>query len=75
MASQGFPEGRSSGLSSQPINRVSQDITLGFEWGPLCDPHLGEWVVKALQNRDLRRRKEAREEGVKGAGSQDGQRL
>lgn len=35
--------------------------------GPLCDPHLGEWVVKALQNRDPGRRKEAREEGVKGA--------
>lgn len=35
----------------------------------------GSEVVKAQQNRDPGRRKEAREEGVKGAGSQDGQRL
>lgn len=35
----------------------------------------GSGVVKAQKNRDSGRRKEAREEGVKGTGSQDGQRL
>lgn len=35
----------------------------------------GSEVVKAQQNRDPGRRKGAREEGVKGAGRQDGQRL
>ena len=35
----------------------------------------GSGVVKAPQNRDSGRRKGAWEEGVKGAGSQDGQRL
>ena len=69
MASQAFPEERSSGLPSQPINRVSQDITLALD-GLLCVTLIwGSEVVKAQQNRDPGRRKEAREEGLRGLGA------
>lgn len=64
-ASQGVSEG--GALASHPNLLMSlQDITLGFEWGPLCDPHLGKWSGEGSAEQRSGRRKEAREEGLKG---------